>query len=86
MIRLQTIDPLRKLLQRQESNILGRSLQRHVYWLDKRASGNLPSRAAFVEAEVKHMSARLVVNRGEKKSGVVSFSSHHESDPLTFPR
>lgn len=66
MIQLQTIDTLRKLLQRWESNVLGQPLQLHVYWLDKRASGNLPPRAAFVEAEVKHVSTGLAVDRRGK--------------------
>lgn len=44
-------------------------LQLHVYWLDKRASGNPPPRAALVEAQVKHVSARLVVDRREKIRG-----------------
>lgn len=67
MIRLQTTDTLRKLLQRREPNVLGQPLQLHAHWLDKGANGDLPPRAAFVEAEVKHGSAGLAVDRRKKK-------------------
>lgn len=63
MIQLLTIDTLRKLLQSWESNVLGQSLQLHVHWLHKGANGNLPPRAALMEAEVKHLFTGLAVDR-----------------------
>lgn len=81
MIRLQTTDTLRKLLQRREPNVLGQPLQLHAHWLDKGANGDLPPRAAFVEAEVKHGSAGLAVDRRKKKKNQESllFHRHQES-------
>lgn len=56
---------------------MGQPLQLHAHWLDKGANGDLPPRAALVEAEVKHRSAGLAGDKDNQ--GPLLIHHHRES-------